>query len=346
MPPSPRFPTPSRRRRTPAAAESDPAGVSASIRVELPRRPEGEGLFVVMNPNSGVSVVRADPETVIRRRLSRARVHVLDEGEQIRAVIAAAAASEPIDILGVCGGDGTVTAVAHLARELGVPLLAIPGGTFNHFVRATGVESVDDAIDALQAGHGVSVDVAELSIDGGETVTVLNAASIGVYPAFVAERETLQSSFGKWIAGIVAARRVLRAAEPVDVRLGTRRARVWSLYVGVDANVPETVAPMRRYRLHGGVLDVRVLHARSRVHAVGSLAFGRRTSAALRRLGLIPANTSAFTAESVTVSVRSRPDGAPLFAYDGEVLGDLDEPRGDYVARVRIVPSALRVYAP
>jgi diacylglycerol kinase family enzyme len=328
------------RRRAPVS------GVPVGVRVQLPHRREGEGVFVVMNPKSGVSVVRADPETVIRSRMPRARVHVLEEGEQLRDVIAGAAASGVIEVLGVCGGDGTVTAVAHLARQLDVPLLAVPGGTFNHFVRATGVESVDDAIDAFEAGRGVRVDVAELSIDDGEPVTVLNAASIGVYPAFVAEREALQSSLGKWIAGIVASRRVLRNAEPVDVRLGTRRARVWSLYVGVDGNVPETVAPMRRYRLHGGILDVRVLHARSRVHAVGSLAFGRLTSAVLRRLRLIPADTTAFTTESVDIAVRRSPGGAPLFAYDGEVFGDLEDTQGDYVAHVRIVPAALTVYAP
>ena len=43
--------------------------------------------------------------------------------------------------------------------------------------------------------------VAEVSTDGGDPVTVLNAASIGTYPQVIAEREDRMDHFGKWLGG-------------------------------------------------------------------------------------------------------------------------------------------------
>jgi membrane-associated phospholipid phosphatase/diacylglycerol kinase family enzyme len=324
-----------------------PPPIPESIRVDLPALDEGEGVLVVLNGRSGASVVRTDPEAIIRRRLPKARIHLLGDGETLPEAVRSEIASNGTPIaLGVCGGDGTVSAAAHLALELDLPLLAIPGGTFNHFVRAAGIESVDDAIDAVLAGDGVRADAAELTIDGGEAMTVLNAGSVGIYPQLVLEREEIEPRLGKWLAGAVAAARVLRSAEPFDIVVDGRRARVWSIYVGIDPNISSTVAPMRRHRLGGGVLDVRVLHARSRLHAVGSLAFGRRTSAFMRRLRLLPvrSETTVFHADDVEIRVRARDGGTPAFGHDGEVW----EPSatGDYTATMRVLPGALRLYAP
>ena len=321
--------------------------------VSLPASAEGEGVFIVANRASGTSVVRADPLRVIADRLPLADVHVLDEGEDPRDVVRAALARrDPPRVIGVCGGDGSVAAVAHAARQAGLPLLVVPGGTFNHFARTAGAASVDLAIDALQRGEGVRADVAELSLGDDAPITVLNAASVGVYPDFVAMREQLEDRWGKWIAALIAATRVLRRAEPVTVVVGGRRARVWSLVVGVGANDPGTPAPLQRRRLDGGVLDVRVLHAETRVSAVASLAFGRRTSAVLRALRLFPRHSESFTATSLDVEVRPRQGQPPGFAHDGEVA--LEAPAEasatlatpGYRTAIRVVPAALDVYRP
>jgi diacylglycerol kinase family enzyme len=326
---------------------SGPPELPERIRTDLPALADGEGVLVVLNGRSGASVVRTDPEAIIRRRLPRARVHVLGEGESLPEAVRAAIATGGMPaVLGVCGGDGTVSTAAHLALELDLPLLAMPGGTFNHFARAAGLESVDEAIDALAAGSGVRADAAELTIGDEEPVTVLNAGSVGIYPQFVIERERIEQRLGKWLAAVVAATRVLATAEPFDIVVDGRRARVWSIYVGIDPNISSTVAPMQRYRLDGDVLDVRVLHARSRLHAVGSLAFGRRTSAMMRRLRLLPVHseTTVFHADDVDIRVRARDGVAPGFGHDGEVW----EPSTGtgYTAWMRVLPGALRLYAP
>ena len=181
---------------------------------------------------------------------------------------------------------------------------------------------------------------------------MLNVASVGVYPDFVAMREQLEDRWGKWIAAVISATRVLRRAEPVTVVIDGRRARVWSLFVGVGANDPGTAAPLQRQRLDGGVLDVRVLHADTRVRAAASLAFGRRTSTVLRGLRLLPRHSESFTTTSLDVVVRPRQGQPPGFAHDGEVA--LDAPAAastataapGYRTAIRVVPAALDVYRP
>ena len=175
--------------------------------------------------------------------------------------------------------------MAHLALEFGLPLLALPGGTFNHFARAAGIETVDLGIDALQAGVGVAASVGELTTARRST-TVLNVASIGIYPDFVAERARRRPRLGKWIGGVAATWRELRDAEPIDIVIEGRRARVWSVFASVGRNTPGQVATMQRRTLSDDVLDVRVLHARgSRAQAVAALSFGTAFASGAARTG-------------------------------------------------------------
>lgn len=319
----------------------------------LPASPDGDGVFFVVNRASGASVVRPDPAKALAERLPRAELHMIDDDDEpAEAVRAALARTDRPRILGVCGGDGSVAAVAHEARAAGLPLVVVPGGTFNHFARTAGVASVDFAIDALQRGEGVRADVAELAFGDDPPITVLNTASVGIYPDFVAEREQREQRWGKWLAAVIAAARVLSRSDPVTVVIAGRRARVWTLFVGVGPNDPGTAAPLQRRRLDGGVLDVRVLHAGSRTRAAASLAFGRRTSALLRSIRLLPRRIESFTTTSLEVAVYPRHGQPPGFAHDGEVAleeaagASARDPRLGYRTTIRVVPAGLKVYRP
>lgn len=321
--------------------------------LSLPASRTGEGLFLVVNPSSGRAVLtRPDAAPILTRLLPDARIHVLAEGEDVSAVVTAALAEDPPPrILGVCGGDGTAASVAQIARKADLPLLLVPGGTFNHFARAAGVESIDDAVDALKEGQGLLVDVGELQLGTGEPETVLNAASVGLYPDFVAGREERERVLGKWVAGVVSAATVLRGAEPVDLVLDGRPIKAWSLFVGVNRNHAVIPAPIQRHRLDDGRLDIRILHARSRAHAVAALSFGHRTSAVLTRLRILPGESTveSFTSPNLVAAVLPREGQAPGFAHDGEVQREVPDggmPRGGYLSTVRIVEGGLRIYAP
>ncbi|MCK8608398.1 phosphatase PAP2 family protein [Agromyces sp. C10] len=331
-----------------------PTPLPAGADRELLASPEGEGVFVVANRSSGTSIVRTDPLDVVRDRLPLAEVRILDDDEDLGEVVRdALARSTPPRVLGICGGDGSVAAVAHEARRAGVPLLVVPGGTFNHFARTAGVPSAEVAVEALQRGEGVRADVAELAFGDADPITVINAASVGIYPDFVQAREVLQRRLGnKWLAGVVAAERVLRRAQPTTVVVDGRRAQVWTLFIGLGRNDRDTPAPLQRQYLDDGLLDVRILHAGSHLRAIASLAFGRRSAGLLRRLRLIPERVEAYTDTEVTVDVRPRGGQPPGFAHDGELA--VDEPAAasadlsapGYRTTVRLVPGALDVYRP
>ncbi|HEX5860161.1 MAG TPA: phosphatase PAP2 family protein [Microbacterium sp.] len=318
--------------------------------IDLPASADGEGVIIVLNADAGTAVIRADPRPVIAARLPKAVVRELEPEETMDdAVREAMASPHPPRVLGVYGGDGSASRMAHLAREFDRPLFALPGGTFNHFARAAGINSVGLAIDALQAGEGVAASVAEL-ITESRTITVLNAASIGIYPDFVAQRARRRPRMGKWFGGVAAAWREVRGAEAIDIELEGRQARVWSVFASVGRNTPGHTATMQRQTLSDDVLDVRVLHARGpRLQAVASLSFGKATRTVLRTLRLLPpaSDVENFTTEEIHINVRPRRGSATFYAHDGElerrpaVDGD-----GRYTLSCRILPSALRVYAP
>ena len=312
-----------------------PRGISASPHtvIELRARPEGEGVLILLNPLSGSQ--RPDPVSELKRRLPKATIHRLHPGETMAGVIRR---TKP-EVIGMYGGDGSIAAAAGFARQRGIPLLALPGGTFNHFTAAAGLVTVSDAIDALQLGRGRRVDVAELSFQKSKPITVLNTASVGIYPNFVAEREKRERRIGKPLAALIASLIVLPSAEPIDVTVNGERKRVWSIFVGVNRYFPATAGPLRRRRLDDGVLDVRILHAdRGKAKTRGVLALNRRE----------PSVVESFAADALSVGVHARIGNDPGFAHDGEASLRTPGRRGDgsYESRLRIVRGGLDIYAP
>jgi diacylglycerol kinase family enzyme len=135
--------------------------------------------FLLVNPRSG-SAQSAD-DLVAEARARGIEVHVLQEGDDLEELARRADA----DVLGMAGGDGSLGAVAAVAVERGLPFVAIPFGTRNHFARDLGLDT-DDPIGALEAFAGVErrVDVGRVS---GRVF--LNNVSLGLYALLVHRRE-------------------------------------------------------------------------------------------------------------------------------------------------------------
>ncbi|WP_322410169.1 diacylglycerol/lipid kinase family protein [Microbacterium invictum] len=308
---------------------------------------DGSGLLILRNSRSGTAVIRTDPAELFAARLPGARVHELSEGEDLADVVDAAfSEGDPPRVLGVYGGDGSVSRMAGLARRHGVPLLAMPGGTFNHFARSAGLEDVETAVAAYLAGETIEVSAMEVREGDGAAVFALNAASVGAYPELIEERDRRRRRLGKWLGGIVAAWRTMRTAEPLVILRDGRRARVWSVFVGVGTNDPKRVATMQRENLEDPVLDIRIHHARgTRLRAITSLAFGKRTAAVLRAVRLMPEkrDVERLLETDFTMTVRPGPGRPEVWVHDGE----LEEPRGEeFTLRFTVIPGALTVFAP
>jgi undecaprenyl-diphosphatase len=276
-------------------------------RTEAPATLTGEGLVLVVNESAG----RASRALTARLRaqLPEATILEMGAGQDLSELLRAGALKVgPGDatILGVAGGDGTISAAAGVALELGLPLLVIPSGTFNHFAADLGIKSPDAALAALRTGDAVLVDV---GVAGGRSF--VNTASIGVYVDLVQARRRLESRVGKWAAVIIALVQVLRDGHPDDVVIDGHHGRLWLLFAGNCRYEPPGFAPSYRPRLSDGQLDLRVIFA--------TVPFGRSRLVASVLTGTLARSRvyRAWTASAVEITAA---DGTPLwFARDGEL---------------------------
>ncbi len=284
---------------------------------------DGTGLVVVVNPGSGSG---SAPDLVDRltAALPGAETRVCGEAEDLDKVLADA--SSTCRALGVVGGDGSVNSAARAALDAGVPLVVFPGGTLNHFARDLGLDSIDDAIEAVRHGQVVAIDVATI----GDRVFV-NNGSVGSYSALVDERERLESRLGKWPAMILALGRVLRRSERFDVVLDGEARTVWMVFFGNCEYEPAGFAPAERPDLVDGLLDVRLIDAGpplSRVRLVAALLFGALARSRVYERRAVP-----------SISVRCGDgEGSTRLAADGETFD------GPAAFLVRKRPAALLVH--
>ncbi|MCT9009584.1 diacylglycerol/lipid kinase family protein [Streptomyces rhizosphaerihabitans] len=102
----------------------------------------------------------------------------MTSAEEDAASVARCAVEEGAQVLGVAGGDGTVSAVAAVAADAGRSLMVVPAGTRNHFARDLGLDVRDpvQALGALADGEPARVDLGVL----GPRVFV-NNVSFGMY---------------------------------------------------------------------------------------------------------------------------------------------------------------------
>jgi diacylglycerol kinase family enzyme len=114
---------------------------------------------------------------------------VLGPGDDLSA-LATEAAAGGADVLGMAGGDGSLSVVAAAATAHGIPFICVPAGTRNHFARDLGLDP-NHLVGALDA----FTDAVEGSIDLGDVNgrPFLNNVSLGVYGAAV-QRESYRDA--------------------------------------------------------------------------------------------------------------------------------------------------------
>jgi len=98
-----------------------------------------------------------------------------------------------INILVVCGGDGSIRKVtkALLERKLDYPIALIPGGTANNFAKNLGLHTdMDASIRKWNTNHLKKIDIGEIK---GENIQefFLESFGIGVFPELMHRMEQL-----------------------------------------------------------------------------------------------------------------------------------------------------------
>jgi diacylglycerol kinase family enzyme/membrane-associated phospholipid phosphatase len=298
--------------------------VADPLRVETPRRPDGDGVVLVINPASG-SGTGARVLAEVRAALPRMEIVELGLHDDVEEVLRSAA--ERAEVLAVGGGDGTVAGAAGVALATDRPLAVFAAGTFNHFAKDIGCDTVAKTVACIREGRLSCVDVLRLN----DTGTVINTASIGAYPAFVQAREKLEHKIGKPAAGLYAMFHTLRTAEPVRIQYDNTTLQTSLFFLGNSSYLPSGFAPARRLRMDDGLMDVRILETERRfatARILTSLALGRLVRSPLYHELRVP--EFSFTAV----------DGPTLLAHDGELAEKLDE--ASFSVRYR----ALQVFRP
>ncbi|MGZ4515841.1 MAG: diacylglycerol kinase family protein [Mycobacterium sp.] len=288
--------------------------------VAAPERPDGSGVVLVINPESG-SGTGARVVDEVREALPKVDVRELGPDDDPADVLCDTAARA--EVLAVGGGDGTVATAAGVAIEAGLPLAVFPAGTFNHFAKDIGCDTVAKTVDAIRRGSVACVDLVCLN----ESQMVLNTASIGAYPAFVQQREKLEKRIGKPLAGLYATLHTLRHGEPVRISYDNKTLLTSLFFLGNSLYLPTGFAPSRRTRMDDGLIDVRMLEAGRRLARTRIL-----TALALGRLERSPLYHELQVPEFSFAAV----DGPTVIACDGEV-GDEYE-KASFSAKYRVLP--------
>jgi diacylglycerol kinase family enzyme/membrane-associated phospholipid phosphatase len=293
---------------------------SEPLRIETPERPEGDGVVFVVNPASG-SGTGARVVDEVRAALSKAEIVELGPDDDPEQVLRGAASRA--EVLAVGGGDGTVSAAAAVAVDAGLPLAVFPAGTFNHFAKDIGCDTVGKTVDSIRRGSVACVDLVCLN----ESRTVINTASIGAYPAFVQQREKLEKRIGKPLAGFYAMLHTLRTDRPVRIRYDNKTLLTSLFFVGNSLYLPKGFAPSRRTRMDDGLIDVRILETGRRFATARIL-----TALALGRLQRSPLYHELQVPEFSFSAV----DEPTVIAHDGEVGDEYRE--ASFAAKYRILP--------
>ena len=234
--------------------------------VKAAELPDGTGLGIVVNTLGGSYAEQT--AAALQKVFPKAYIREVARHEDLAEKIGRLASRPGIVALGVWGGDGTVGTAAAAAVEHDLPLLVLPGGTLNHFARDAGTPHLTAALEAATRGEAARADLGLVEVQRGLPdspellrLTMLNTASVGLYPNLVRRRELLQPALGKPVAGVVAMLRTFAAGTPTTLIVDGVRHKLWILYIGRGRYYPRDHAPLLRPVLDDGVFDLRMITA-------------------------------------------------------------------------------------
>jgi diacylglycerol kinase (ATP) len=252
----------------------------------------------------------------------------------------AAAAFERGDGVVVCGGDGTVAAVAGEAATRGGAVAVVPTGTGNDFARHLGLDPRRplDTLAVLEGGRLAACDLGRATTADGTHAWFTTVANTG----FDAEANRWANEV-RWASGtavyVLATLRTLATYRPVNLRV---------VVDGVALEGPTWLAAVANARYYAGGMMIapgaEVDDGQLDVCVIGRISRGGFLAGFPRVFrGTHPAVRGVETRRGRVVELsadeRSAGGSGPQLWASGERVGPLP-------ARVEVVPGALRVLVP
>ena len=115
-----------------------------------------------------------------------------DRADELADRAERAAGDDHVDVVAAVGGDGTQRTVAEAIAGSDTELAIVPGGTVNLLGRVHGIESIEDAAEAIERGEAHPFDLARC--DGH--AFLLNSSS-GLDAAMIASTDDRAKRFGR-----------------------------------------------------------------------------------------------------------------------------------------------------
>jgi len=294
----------------------------------------GDRIVVVSNPIAGrggaAGIARSVSAAIERSGREAISVSASDRA----GMGAAIRGSLPARALVVCGGDGTLHAVAGVGAETGVPVYQVPMGTENLFAREFGMtRDVGRVIDALDTGRVDRVDLARCN---GEWFVLM--CSVGPDASVIHRVDAARTGAITHLTYLPHIARELVRPHVATVRVEVDGEEVVPMQDGMVIVANSRQYGMRFDPAYGadmrdGLLDVVFLPARRRVRMVTWMALAR-----LRSLHL---GGGAVRVRGKRVVIESA--GAPRFQVDGEAGRNRE---GAWRVEIEVVPGALGVVVP
>ena len=294
-----------------------------------------EPVVVVANPiaGRGAAARAADAVCAAIERAGIAAVRADSTGPGREGMAGAILPHAPARAIIVCGGDGSMHAVAGVAHDLGTPVSQVPMGTENLFARECGMDGRAEAVvAALQSGCTTQMDLGRCN---GEVFLLM--CSVGPDAAVVrrlaaARRGAISHlSYARHIAAELVRPTVTPVTIEVDGRVVVRDGVGWT----VVANARQyalRIDPAADADVHDGMLDVVFLPARSSIGMARWALVSRMRAQSWGGSGRV-------VARGARVVVRSADDASELVH---QVDGDAG-PEGKRVLEFAVVPGGLGV---
>lgn len=274
-------------------------------------RATSENRHLIVNPASGT----ADHVERVRELAPEYGFSVEETKRAGDAVdLAEAAAVDGVDLLGVCGGDGTVhEAVQGLvaAESLdAVTLSVIPAGTANIIASALGIPDLDEGFEVATRGETRRLD---LGVANGEPFVMSAVAGLPAEASAAASAE-LKERFGTF-AFVIEGVQETRTFDGLQIEIDATAEGgdiVWSgdalsLLVG---NLRRFDGDSRQANAEDGVFDVSIVEQMPPIEAI--------TEAIEQRL--FHRETDHVTSRTaVSLDIASLDENAVTFSLDGEI---------------------------
>jgi diacylglycerol kinase (ATP) len=294
----------------------------------MAKRPKPTTALMLVNPKARRGGEAIQP---IIAQLEAGGLKVIKEPFSSPAEIAddVMARKDQVDLIIVCGGDGTLSGSAPAFIQSGLPLGILPMGTANDLARTLGIPTdLSEAAKIIIAGHKRTIDLGEVN---GHPF--FNVASLGLSSDLAGSLDgTLKRRFGR-LGYAIAAFKVLSRAKAFRAMIITKdgATRVKTLQIAVGngrhyggGNVIEETAA-----IDDGMLDLYSLELGS----VWKLALMAKSF----RAGSHGAWQEVRTERCIEFEVRTR---KPMpVNCDGELITETP-------AKFKMLRNAVTVFAP